>query len=297
MEEIILKANDGYELLLHLFEVENPKGYVQIIHGMEEHQDRYNYFAKCLNEAGYTVLTSDMRGHGKKAPVLGFFAEKDGHKVLLEDYKLINKYYRERFNQDQVIIFGHSMGSIILRNLMQTESKHYQKVILCGYPKYFNGTPIAIGVAHVWQAFRGPGTYSPFINSLAIGAFNRKIKHPRTRVDWISHNQSNVDEYLADDLCGFGFKIAAFKDLFHLSNNLKKVNKYQEVNNIPILMVRGSGDPCTGYTKGAKQSRTYLEKAGFKKIKYIDYPNCRHELLNEEIKDHVIEDIINFLDN
>ncbi|SJZ66201.1 alpha/beta fold hydrolase [Mycoplasmopsis verecunda] len=295
MEEIILKSHDNYELSLHLFEVENPKGYVQIIHGMEEHQDRYNYFVSKINQAGYTVLTSDMRGHGKNAPVRGFFAEEHGDKVLLDDYKLITNYYLKRFNIDKVILFAHSMGTIIARNLMQTESNKYAKVILSGYPTYFTLTPVGIALSHSWQYFKGAATYSPFINYLSVGAFNKKIKNPRTKVDWISKNPQNVDDYLNDDLCGIGFKISAFKDLFHLTNNLKKVNNYKDVNNIPILMIRGAGDPCTGYAKGAKRSRQYLQKAGFSKIKYIDYPNCRHELLNEEIKDIVIDDIISFI--
>ena len=41
MERVIIQAEDGYRLCLHIFETENPKGFVQIIHGMEEHQERY----------------------------------------------------------------------------------------------------------------------------------------------------------------------------------------------------------------------------------------------------------------
>ena len=49
MKKIILKAKDGYKLNLHVFEApdkDNVKGYVQIIHGMEEHQGRYEAFAR-----------------------------------------------------------------------------------------------------------------------------------------------------------------------------------------------------------------------------------------------------------
>ena len=41
MENIVLKASDGYALSLAVFEREHPRGYIQIIHGMEEHKERY----------------------------------------------------------------------------------------------------------------------------------------------------------------------------------------------------------------------------------------------------------------
>lgn len=64
MENIVLEASDGYALSLAVFEREHPRGYIQIIHGMEEHKERYEAFAEQLWQAGFTVVTSDMRGHG-----------------------------------------------------------------------------------------------------------------------------------------------------------------------------------------------------------------------------------------
>ena len=65
MKEVFLKTTDGYDLCLHLFPINNPKGYIQLIHGMEEHQERYEPFIKFLNSLGYYCVSSDMRGHGK----------------------------------------------------------------------------------------------------------------------------------------------------------------------------------------------------------------------------------------
>ena len=48
MENIVLKASDGYALSLAVFEREHPRGYIQIIHGMEEHKERYEAFAEQL---------------------------------------------------------------------------------------------------------------------------------------------------------------------------------------------------------------------------------------------------------
>ena len=55
MENIVLKASDGYALSLAVFESEHPRGYIQIIHGMEEHKERYEAFAEQLRQAGFSI--------------------------------------------------------------------------------------------------------------------------------------------------------------------------------------------------------------------------------------------------
>ena len=145
MENIVLKASDGYALSLAVFEREHPRGYIQIIHGMEEHKERYEAFAEQLRQAGFTVVTSDMRGHGEHAPKLGFFKEKDGDRYLLSDQVQITAYIRERFQTEKVMIFAHSMGTIIARNLLCTQSHSYAKVVLSGFPNYPGTQIIRIG--------------------------------------------------------------------------------------------------------------------------------------------------------
>lgn len=75
MKNITIESN-GYELEVHYFAVESPKAIVQIMHGMEEHQERYEPFCQFLNANGFSVYTSNMRGHGSNAPVLGYFGKK-----------------------------------------------------------------------------------------------------------------------------------------------------------------------------------------------------------------------------
>ena len=45
-------------------DVKNPKGVVQISHGMAEHARRYDAFAQFLNSNGYIVFADDHRAHG-----------------------------------------------------------------------------------------------------------------------------------------------------------------------------------------------------------------------------------------
>lgn len=56
---------------------------------MEEHQERYEKFIKFLNENGFSVVSSDMRGHGTSAGFLGYFKDKNGYIELIEDQKAL----------------------------------------------------------------------------------------------------------------------------------------------------------------------------------------------------------------
>lgn len=297
METVMIRAADGYRLCLHVFTVADPKGYIQLIHGMEEHQERYEPFVRQLNQAGYTVVSSDMRGHGKTAPVLGYFAEERGSYYLLADQVRITAYIKYRFHADRVILFAHSMGTIIARNLLQSQSQHYEKVILSGYPCINPAAGLGIRLTGFLKKWKGGSYYSGLVQKLAVGMFNRKIPDRRTDVDWISVNKENVQAFIDDPYCGHGFRIAAFQDLFRLVQNMANIRKYHDVKgDLPILAIRGTEDPCTGGERGSAASLFVLQKAGFHVITSISYPGMRHEILNENDHEAVYTDILDFLD-
>lgn len=301
MKKIVLKAKDGYKLDLHIFEavnVDSVKGYIQIIHGMEEHQERYEDFILVLNKAGYTVISSDMRGHGKSAPELGFFKEKDGYKYLLSDQKRITSYIKKRFITDKVIIFAHSMGTIIARNLMQSQSWNYKAVILSGYPCSPGMAALNFGIVltSVISTVKGARYYSKFIQKISTGSFNKSMEVQETGLEWLSANKDNIKKYISDSYCGHGFKVSAFNDLLHLTKNMGNTWRYKNINKkLPILAIRGEGDAATGFDKGSKKSIKTLRKAGFENISQITYKNMRHEILNEKDKDMVYRDVLQYL--
>lgn len=297
MENIILDALDSYPLSLNIYEVANPKGVIQVIHGMEEHQDRYQEFAKTLNKFGYNVVTSDMRGHGKNAKDLGYFKDKNGHLTLLDDQKVIREFITNKYPDLPLILFGHSMGTIISRNILQEASSSYSKAILCGFPNHNPVAKLAITIAKTITLFKGPKYRSKLLHNLSIGSFNKGIKNPKTPVDWLSYNEDNNTRYMEDPLCGFGFKCSAFRDLFTLLANMSKGKKYyKNINSsLPILMIYGKDDPCVGGTKGVQGSINHLNKVGFNDLTVIGYDNMRHEILNEKDPSSIYNDIKDFL--
>lgn len=296
MERVFVKSSDGYSLDLHVFEVKDAKAAIQIVHGMEEHQERYEPFIRFLNESGYSVVSSDLRGHGASAPSLGFFKKTKGYERLLDDQRHITRFIGNRYVGKPIIIFAHSFGTVITRVLLQTDSENYSRVILSGYPNFQWAAHLGVGVANMIIALRGPHYKSSFLQRLSIGAFNRQIKNPDTDVDWVAHDRETVRAYIADPLCGFGFSSSAFRDLYHLVIMMHDAKRYHDVNReMPILMMRGEDDPCVGGDKGAADSRDVLERAGFNDIRQICYSGMRHEILNETDHRKVYADVLAFL--
>ena len=297
MKKIIVKSTDNYELDVHLFEVKNPKAIIQIIHGMEEHQKRYEELASILNKNGFTAVTSDMRGHGESAEYLGYFKEKYGWEALIEDQKNITKTIKNLYHDIPIYIFAHSMGSIIARNVLMEASSKYEKVILTGYPNYRWEAAIGIHVANLIIKVKGPKYRSPFLKHMSTGVYNKKVKNAKTNSDWISSNEKAIELYRNDPLCGFGFTTEAYRDLFVLVKRLKNLKLYTNVNeNLQILLLSGLLDSCTGFEKGRTDSKKRLLKAGFTKIKSIEYPGYRHSIIDEKNNEKVFTDIIQFFD-
>lgn len=295
MEEVALQARDGYVLNVHVFKANEEKAVIQLIHGMEEHQGRYEKFIHFLNAHGFSVVSSDMRGHGEKAPYLGYFKEKNGYRELIEDQRIITDYIKEQFPSTAIYLFAHSMGTIITRVLLEEHSSNYKKVVLSGYPNYQKGAYLGVFFATLIRFVHGGKYKSKWLASLSIDSFNKKIEDPKTNCDWVCKREETILEYQRDPYCGFGFTCSAFCDLYHLVILMHKSKLYKNVNkNLKILLLRGLEDPCVGGEKGAKDSYQVLKKAGFRKIKKIDYPNMRHEILNERENKKVYEDVLTF---
>ena len=294
-EEIRLTGDENYPLSLLVFTSPDAAASVQIIHGMEEHKERYIPFAEFLQKNGFHVILPDLRGHGKDAPLLSHVADRDGAGLLIRDERLITGYIRKRFKDLPVFLFAHSMGTIIARVLLQTDSGAYAKAALSGYvcPNPLSGIAVALGSAV--NVLKKPKGHSGLLTGLALGPYKKAVKNRETDCDWLSFNRENVRNYLADPLCGAEFTVGSYNALFRLLHQMGKCESDSRLNTeLPILLLSGQEDPCTGGEKGRTASRAPLEKSGYKNISVITYAGMRHEILNEDDRDQVYQDTLNF---
>ena len=294
-EELTLKSVDGYNLSIAVFKAENPKAVIQMVHGMEEHKERYYDFCEYLAKNGYSSVVSDLRGHGKDAPLLSHISDKHGERLLIQDQQKIREYIEEQFKDVPVYLFGHSMGTIISRVMLQSTGDKYQKVALSGY---VNPNPVAgIGAALVtfisW--FKGKKGHSKLINNMAMGPFTKAVEDRKTDLDWLSYNEDNVQKYIEDPLCGVEFTLGSYHTLMKLLGLMAKPKNYKKANKEqPILLISGDADPCTGGEKGRESSKSVLLKAGYENIEVNTLEHMRHEILNEIEHQKVYKDILDF---
>ena len=297
MGKIMLPSDDNYALSLSFFESEkeHPAGVIQIVHGMEEHKERYYDFALYLAVQGLHVVVADLRGHGEDAPELSFIADRRGDELLIRDQQIIANWIAEKFPGLPMMLFGHSMGSIISRVLLQTDSARYTKAVLSGYVNPNPAAPVAVALGNAARISKGSRAHSKLLNGLALGPYGKSIPDRKTDLDWLSYNEENVRKYIEDPLCGVEFTVGSYCALFSLLDRMGKPGAYRNVKaEMPLLLIAGKDDPCTGGEKGRASSRAVLEKAGFRNISVITYDHMRHEILNETENEKVYRDLRDF---
>lgn len=296
-EDITIKAKDSYELSARLFDCAEPKAVVNVLHGMEEHKGRYDDFAAFLQENGYAVLTCDMRGHGENAPLLSHIADKNGDRLLVEDVRILSAWLRKRYPDTKQYLFAHSMGTIIARKVLQADSRYYDKVVLSGYPVPQKAASAGIVLSNLAALFRGGKKgHSRVVTNMAMGGFSKAVPNAKTPLDWLSYNEENIQKYLESPLCGVDFTLGSFEALFCLVRDIADPKLYHKVNaDLPILLISGADDPCTGGAKGRETSIRVLRDAGFKNLKVETLDHMRHEILNEDNHEVVYHDILEFL--
>lgn len=112
-----------------------PIGILQLTHGMAEHIDRYDSFARFMASNGFIVCGNDHIGHGKSIndrSEIGYFAPADGDKRLVDDMHILTKIMKKRNPDLPYFLFGHSMGSFCARVYAAHFGEELNGLILCG---------------------------------------------------------------------------------------------------------------------------------------------------------------------
>ena len=125
-EELSIEMDDGAIInALHL-KAENPKGIIYYHHGNAGNLDRWGQIAAYFIQFQYDVLIYDYRGYGKST---GTRSEVNLHKDAEHIYKLLLKDWKE----DQIILYGRSIGSGIASQLA---ANHSAKMLILETPFY-----------------------------------------------------------------------------------------------------------------------------------------------------------------
>ncbi len=300
MKEISIRQADGYITILRPYYTNHTcsKGSILVLHGMAEHYSRYIEFAEFLNHCGFDVFLYDHRGHGtdKKLEELGFFDEKDGNLKVIGDALNILRFIKKNGRSEHVILFGHSMGSLIARNVIQYDDQ-LDCVILCGTNHASRvQTEAGLLLSSVIQKFKGPRYLSTFMNNLMFGSKYYKRINERTAYDWLSRNHNIVGQYIHDPYCGFLCTISMYRDILKFVDYATSPSAIRRTRrNLPIYIISGENDPVGSCGADIFRFVALLQQLGFTAVDCTIYKECRHELLNELNNKEVMKNIVQWI--
>ena len=293
----IISEQDGLELSALLLEPQKPKGIIQISHVMAEHKERYIQFIEYLQKQGNIVIISDHRGHGqsvRKKEDLGYFYEKKAD-YIVEDLHQITLWIKEQYPNLPVILFGHSMGSMIVRKYIKKYDYEIDKLIVCGSPSKNSMANLGLFIDDILTCLYKDRHRSIFLQKLTFGSYPKKFNQKEGN-GWLCTDEEIIKEYDCCKSCGFIFTLNGFHNLFYLVKDIyNKKNWINKNLNLPILFIAGEKDPVIGNPEKWRQSQQFLNTVGYSNIQSILYSNLRHEILNEPMKETIYKDIINWI--
>ena len=303
-DEFYFPSKDG-NTEIHTIEWK-PEGKVravlQICHGMVEYIRRYDEFAQFLCGEGYYVVGNDHLGHGKSIQAkseYGFFNEKYGNACVLGDMHTLRQRTEKKYPGVPYFMLGHSMGSSLLRQYIQMYGNGLSGAVLMGTVADHKKAALLFGkrLCRVMAAFRGWHYRSKMVDNLVLGAYNKKFKPARTRADWITSDNENLDMYVADPLCSFMSTVNAYYNVFSgMIGIQRKESVYMIPKGLPVLFVSGADDPVGEFGKGVRKIYEKYRAAGIRDVTLRLYTGDRHEILNETDRDQVYKDLLGWFE-
>lgn len=279
----------------------SPRAIVQIVHGMTEYVGRYDEFARFLAAQGFVVCGHDHIGHGKSVPSRedwGHMPAREGEDILVDDVDELRRLVSARFARSvPYFIFGHSMGSFITRVYLTRYAEGLAGAVLCGT----GNKSLAVSkagnlLARAIARRKGERAISPFLHSMADGAYSKAIPDARTPFDWLSADEANVDAFIADEACGFPFTVGAYAALTALTRDAARLDLASRIpHDLPLLFIAGAHDPVGDNGEGVRAAAELVRTAGVKSVDVVLYEGMRHEILNEAGRERVYADVLTWL--
>jgi len=305
MEVVDFKVKGKHELQLACIKVlpkKEPKAIVQIFHGMGEHKNRYIPFMKYLAENGYAVYAHDHRKHGESVANeddYGIFVNTDTWDNVLDDCYFVSRRIMKDLPGKKIIVFGHSMGSIIARGFLSKYATVAKAGVIMGTLPPYSPTKAfpLIALANIIKLFTGSTKRSNFLATSMNKPMMKNYEEPRTHLDWLTRDEEVVDQYIDDKLCGYAYTPQFYIQFFKGIVECNKSNFMLEAKDIPLLLISGAADPVGGNGTGIEEIFEKYSGHGFTQLTLELVDGARHEVLNEIDKIKTYEFILNWLDN
>ncbi|MBO7121953.1 MAG: alpha/beta hydrolase [Treponema sp.] len=285
----------------------DPKGVIQLSHGMSEHCLRYDKMGSILAENGWVLSAHDHRGHGKTAQkaeargtgMFGYLADKDGFNKVEGDLLEVLLNLKADYPQKKCFLVGHSFGSIVAQNFMEKHGDEVDGVVLCGTTGPRQALMSAAKVVFALNALLlGKKHRSRLDANLAFFGYNKRVPRPKKAFSWLSKNDFNVQMYEADQWCGVVPTAEFFCEIVRGLHQVHKPEAMKSVpQKLPVYMIYGSEDPVGSYGKTIKKLIQAYKANGMTDVTEKIWQGDRHEIFNELDGEEVIDDMLKWIDD
>jgi len=244
---------------------------VFVVHGHGEHSGRYTHVAQSFTEAGFACYGIDHRGHGKSAGDRAYIPDME---LAVADLRLLYDKITPQYPDKPVLIFGHSMGTLISLLFTLRYQSDVTALVLTGVAITGEESQPALLVSSLM-----------FVASL----MPKLTLSPPSSATVLSTDPDIIGQWENDPLNWHGmWRLGTSKAMILAGRTLRE--RIQELT-LPLLVMHGGADELTP-SSGATLIEQQAKSAD---ITVKIYDGLRHELVNEVGKEDIIQDITDWL--
>jgi alpha-beta hydrolase superfamily lysophospholipase len=274
-----LNSPDGVRLHVHHWPVAQPRGIVQMAHGMLEHLGRYQELAALLNTAGWAVAGVDHRGHGLSSGERGAIREADD---LLRDQAQLHDQLSRAYRHLPHVLLGSSLGGVIAARMA---AELTQPSSGAPWSRPLDG--IVLIAPALEPTMSAPQRATLSVLSRLVPDLGIPVAH---RPDWITSDPAVIAEINADKLIHHTitpritqFMVSAARGVFERAPGWAT----------PTLLMYSEIDRLVS----AEACRRFHSLVPAHLMKAYAYHDMAHDLIHEPGRELVFEHLRNWLDS
>jgi len=271
--EFAWQTTDGLRIFGQAWQpdADDAKAVICLVHGIGEHSGRYEYLATSLNQAGYVVLSFDLRGHGKSEGKRGHAASFD---ALMNDIAHLVAEAEALYPQLPVFIYGHSMGGNLVLNFVLRRQPRLSGAIVTG--------PMLRLLLHTpwWRMLFGRIMYVIFPSFTASNGVRSRDLSRDTQV---------VEDYEHDPLVHD--RVSAQLGIDTYEAGLWALDHADQLS-LPLLLMHGGEDHLTS----PEASREFANRAG-DLCTLVIWPEMFHEVHKALEKEQVFHCAVQWIED
>lgn len=264
MGKTMITSFDGTKLYLNQETKDTDKAVAVIVHGLCEHQGRYDYMAGCLHKNGIGTYRFDHRGHGKSQGEDTYYGDFN---EMLDDVNIVADLAIANHPGLPVFLIGHSMGGYAVALYgVKYPDKGLRGIVTSGALTHDYGRLITSLPA-------GMDPHKKLPNELGAG-----VCSVAGVVEWYGQDPDNRKTFTAG-LC------------YALTDGINWFAGREKEFSYPVLMLHGEKDGLVS----VRDTYGFFANAASKDRQMKIYGGLFHEIFNEYCRDEVIADVVGWI--